>query len=230
MQSLRHRLWPRLWRALRDELGWGFAGSLASLCLFAYMAEDVLAGNTLALDHSIIQSIRVIASPYLTYLMLGITLLGDWSILLIASLLAGGWWWQRGEKDRVIILVTTLLGSALLSQALTIFFHRFRPNTVDHLVTAQSYAPLSGHLLLALGGYGILTYLLVIGRPPGQRRVALLLALLLILAIGFSYLYLGVHYASDVLAGSIAGGVWLVANTVAYGNVRRLSPLWRLPV
>src|SRR5688572_5246191 len=131
MQSLRHRLWPRIWSAMRDELGWGFVGSLATLWLFAYIAEAVMAGTTLAVDHAIVQSIRVIANEPFTHLMLGITMLGDWSILLVASVGASVWWWQRGDQDRAINLVTTLLGSVVLNLALIGFFPSFRPATGD---------------------------------------------------------------------------------------------------
>ncbi|MCL5745650.1 MAG: phosphatase PAP2 family protein, partial [Acidobacteria bacterium] len=80
----------------------------------------------------------------------------------------------------------------------------------------------SGHALFALCLYGILASLTA-GRTPrvGVRVVIWMFAVILIAAIGFSRIYLGAHYPTDVIAGYAAGFIWVVA--VSFGDrVHRL--------
>jgi undecaprenyl-diphosphatase len=89
-------------------------------------------------------------------------------------------------------------------------FRRDRPFFEDPLATASSFSFPSGHALVSLAVYGSLA-LVVARHTRSRRRAAAILAVaaIWILAIGFSRLYLGVHFLSDVLAGYAAGAAWL---------------------
>jgi undecaprenyl-diphosphatase len=104
-------------------------------------------------------------------------------------------------------------GSALLNYVMKIAFARARPDGADPTVYASGWSFPSGHALGSLIGYGMLAYVLIvlwIHRPRAQLAVALGAALLIV-AIGLSRLYLGVHYFSDVVGGYAAGVLWLSA-------------------
>jgi undecaprenyl-diphosphatase len=107
-------------------------------------------------------------------------------------------------------------------------FRRERPFFEDPLATASSFSFPSGHALVSLAVYGSIA--LVIARHTSDRRIAtavVALALVWILAIGFSRLYLGVHFLSDVVAGYAAGAAWLALLYLALETRSRYSSRYR---
>lgn len=215
------RSWlPRLWRAARGFLFWGFLASALMLWSFVTLAEDVVAGDTLVFDHTVIAGVRGAASPSLTSAMRFITMLGDWRVMTTIGVIVGLRWWRQGHKSRVVILMTGALGGTALEQLLKYFFQRARPDTAGHLVNVSGYSFPSGHAMLSLCFYGVLLFLLVQGRSVYVKSLVFGLATLLLAAVGLSRIYLGVHYPSDVLGGFAAGTVWLLVNILAYQNYR----------
>jgi undecaprenyl-diphosphatase len=102
-------------------------------------------------------------------------------------------------------------------------FHRTRPTWDVPLLTARGWSFPSGHAMGSLVAYGMLAYLLVRdpkGRPPRMAIVAG--AVTLVLLIGLSRMYLGVHYFSDVVGGYAAGMVWLAACITGLEVARRM--------
>jgi hypothetical protein len=108
----------------------------------------------------------------------------------------------------------TFAGAEALTWSLKVVFQRERPSLDDSIATASSFSYPSGHALTSVAVYGVLAYVLL-GRlrRPGARVTCLGTLALLVAAIGFSRLYLGVHYLSDVLAGFSVGGSWLLITT-----------------
>lgn len=101
-----------------------------------------------------------------------------------------------------------LCTASLLNFLFKTVFRRARPDVL-RLVQASGYSFPSGHSMISAAFYGLLIYLCVVFiKPPWSRIVSAVLALL-ILAIGVSRIYLGVHYASDVVGGFLAGISWL---------------------
>lgn len=105
-------------------------------------------------------------------------------------------------------LAASLVGSTLLNEGLKLLFRRLRPDILI-LHEAGGYSFPSGHSMAAMTFYGLLAYLAYRYGPQGYQRVLCLLPCLLIVAVGLSRIYLGVHFASDVLAGYLAGICWL---------------------
>ena len=140
-----------------------------------------------------------------------------WGLVLVGLLLVrrqhlllGGW-------------IAAVAGAGLLDVALKRVFHRPRPMWGLPLLTARGWSFPSGHAMGSLVAYGMLAYLLLrethLGRH--QRMLAIISAALLVLLIGLSRLYLGVHYFSDVIGGYAAGVVWLAACISGLEIVRR---------
>jgi undecaprenyl-diphosphatase len=126
--------------------------------------------------------------------------------VVVAAVLARRRWW--------ILLVAWLAanaGGGVLDLALKHVIHRARPTGADAFLYGSSFSFPSGHAMGSLIGYGMLVYLLITNWTWARRhRTGIVVTTaLLVLAIGLSRLYLGVHFLSDVIGGFAAGAVWL---------------------
>lgn len=111
--------------------------------------------------------------------------------------------WRHG----VIGAVTIGLAS-LVVEGVKVVVARTRPEVLDPIVVEHGYSFPSGHATLSMVGYGILVVLLARSRLPPLARVGLVgVSAMLVLLIGLSRIYLGVHFPSDVLAGWVLGAV-----------------------
>lgn len=105
-----------------------------------------------------------------------------------------------------------IVGGVLLDETLKLAFRRARPQVASEFISSGSWSFPSGHAMNALVGYAMLAYLLRQHVSSARTRAFVALgAALLIVAVGLSRLYLGVHYLSDVIAGYLAGGAWVLA-------------------
>jgi len=135
--------------------------------------------------------------------------------------IAAALFWRAGWKRESALLAVAMLGSIAIEWGLKLGFHRARPAPFFNIAAPSSYSFPSGHALYALCFYGTLGAL--IGphlREKAQRALLWAAAIVLIVAIGYSRIYLGVHYPSDVLAGYAAGFVWLMAVAAAFARGR----------
>lgn len=117
-----------------------------------------------------------------------------------------------------------VFAGCLLNDALKSFFQRHRPEFSNPFVTEPSWSFPSGHAMGSLIGYGLLAYLLWLA-VPRLRWAVVAGTVLLVTAIGFSRLYLGAHYFSDVIGGYVAGLVWL---SVSISGIEMLQRTGRL--
>jgi undecaprenyl-diphosphatase len=118
--------------------------------------------------------------------------------------------------------LAAVAGSAVLNHLLKVLFARPRPHFEHPLLVETSYSFPSGHAMESFVVYGMLAYFAVLALRSWESRVAAVFgAALLVVLIGFSRMYLGVHYLSDVLAGYAAGGVWLSALITGTETIRR---------
>lgn len=123
----------------------------------------------------------------------------------------------RRDWLRAIALAASGLGGTLLNNVLKIIFHRGRPESATEFVTRQSWSFPSGHAMGSMVGYGFLAYLLLEHVTDRRARIAIIVGTAIMVGlIGFSRLYLGVHYLSDVVAGFLAGGLWLAVCITGY--------------
>ena len=130
------------------------------------------------------------------------------------------WVWRRGHVRLAVFLVVTTLGGGLLDTIVKEAVGRARPSLVDPVATAHGKSFPSGHAMSSTVVYGalLMVFLPVIGRR--YRPVVLGGAVLLVAAIGFSRLALGVHFISDVLGGFVLGLAWLAASAAAFSTWR----------
>jgi membrane-associated phospholipid phosphatase len=196
----------------------GFAAAVAALLLFAWLANEMVAGATLRLDNFVRDTVHSWASPPLTEAMRGITQLGSPEFLILVSFVLIWRLAQAGRKRAVIVLAVGAIGAELLNLLLKQLFHRQRPEVFFGYAEPLGYSFPSGHSISSCCFYG-LAAALVTARMVSPARKALVWAgaALVVGLIGLSRVYLGVHYPSDVIAGYAAAIVWVAALRAAYG-------------
>ena len=196
--------------------------ALASICLcalFLILLNEVVANNLTHIDSSIMFAAYGLRTPNLTTLMTAISFLGG-NGLVIVLVLASIRLILKRQLEALKILVITTLGGELLNILLKYLIARPRP-MLTPLATETSFSFPSGHAMDSTIVYLILVYGLWRYTTNNRQRVlAVVLATILITAIGFSRIYLGVHYPSDVIGGYLAGLAWL---TFVLSNVRSQS-------
>ncbi|HYC32826.1 MAG TPA: phosphatase PAP2 family protein [Gemmatimonadales bacterium] len=205
-------------RLIGLELGIGLVLAILAGILFAWLGDEVAEGDTQALDDSLRALVNQRATSGLTSLMVFASVWGAPRRLAILAAIAVVAFLARRWRRGAILVVVTLLGASLLDGGLKLLWGRQRPTAFfEHYPSPESFSFPSGHALFATAFFGGLAALLYRRLGRTWLRVAVAVAaVLLILLIGFSRIYLGVHYPSDVLGGFAAGTVWVAA--VALGD------------
>ncbi|WP_347549199.1 phosphatase PAP2 family protein [Pseudalkalibacillus hwajinpoensis] len=154
-----------------------------------------------SLDRSVLTLVTRLETPELTQFCEFLSFIGSIHIqypILIALFAVIGW----KRPHQIILLMFNLLGVRVITLMLKSYVERARP--VEMLIDAGGYSFPSGHAMITMAFYGYMFYL-----AYRKERWILIPGVLLLSLIGFSRIYLRVHYMSDVLAGWCAGGFWL---------------------
>jgi membrane-associated phospholipid phosphatase len=204
----------------------GLGVAILALFLFGWLADEMLEGDTLAFDLRVRAAAQTLASPGMTRALVLVSRLGGPTVLgALGAVLTIVFLWRRWWRG-AILLPTAMLGAGVLDMALKLAFKRARPTPLFEYPLPSSYSFPSGHALFAFCFFTAAAALLA----PRLESLALkwlvrLVALAAVLAIGFSRIYLGVHYPSDVLAGYAVGLLWssviVVGDRVAHARARR---------
>ena len=190
---------------------------------FAAVAVELVVRGTVWFDAVVFSWLARIETPTLTTAMRGVTLLGDGTTLLILSALGVVLCWSKGHRRAALLIVAAGVGAAVLTTGLKLAFTRERPESSLRLVLASSYAFPSGHSMASAACYG--AFAVTLGqRLPGLRLLALVSSAALVLLVGFSRVYLRVHFPSDVLAGWLLGVAWLTWLRSVLVDASRYSP------
>ena len=201
-------------------LAWviGLVGAVTALLFLAWLAGEVIEGDTRHFDDWAATSLHNYASPPLTSFMSGITLLGSTEVLLVlGAFVVIAFLIARWRRETLLFLVT-MAGASLLNRVLKLSFQRPRPQPYFDLIAPASYSFPSGHALLSFCFYGAVALVLASHlRRSSQRMAVWIFTGTLILLVGVSRVYLGVHYASDVIAGFTVAFIWVMA--VNFGQV-----------
>lgn len=189
----------------------GLIFSFVTLNAFAELADEVFEGETRRIDRSALLWVNSTFPDWMEGTMRFITALGYYWFVMPILLIACAVFYYRGLKFSAALLAIGAAGSALLTTALKIIFQRTRPEVFETGYDASSFAFPSGHATIAVGFYGTLV-MLAAWRLAGWKQWTVVAAgAVLITLIGFSRLYLGVHYPTDVLAGYLAAALWVSA-------------------
>lgn len=200
---------------------------IASACLLVFIAllNRVLAGQIMVLDRAAIElMVEHVRAAWLTPVMEAVSFAVT-PAPLIAGIFATALGCRlRGVRGVGVFCAVNLVGSTLLNQALKFAIQRPRPDVALRLVDIGGFSFPSGHSMAAMAFFGLLIWLVWHGvRSRGARSGLVTVLCVAICAVGFSRVYLGVHYASDVLAGFCASLAWLVAYTKVAGPMLGLA-------
>ena len=231
LQAVKRRF-PRTWNFIGARLtAAGYLGihftvglllSIAALAAFTFVAYDVFRRERLvAVDREVITAVRGRVTEEFLPVFKTVTIMGNGETMLLLGLALLVFLAVRRKKALLIGWCAALLGGWLLESGLKLVFQRPRPSwAIVDLPSSFSFP--SGHALVSLVAYGMIGYLLWLAIESHRGKLAVVTgAILLITLIGFSRVYLGVHYFSDVMAGYAAGLTWLSALVSGLEVVRR---------
>ena len=221
LRWLLRRLAPGQYLGLHLTVGLAFAAGC--LWLFGGLAEDLLTSDPIVrFDQATATYLHNIATPPLTAFFLTITALGSLETVALLTVLIAAVLARQRRWLYFWTWLTAVVGGVALNQALKHLFERPRPFFENPLLRETTYSFPSGHAMESFVLYGMLAYFAVLALRSWRARTAVVFgATLLVLLIGFSRMYLGVHYFSDVVAGYAAGGVWLSALITGVETIRR---------
>lgn len=179
--------------------------------VFASLAEDLVNKETLStldpffgmwlISHTTLPGDHVFAI---------VTFFGNALVISAGTGLIGFWFARQRNWKKLILLFSAVAGGALLNLLLKNIFQRTRPAIPGAYMVDTGFSFPSGHTMISLVFYGMVAYL-ALSYVKSKKWKAFIVAgtLVICVLIGFSRLYLGVHFLTDVLAGWAAGGLWL---------------------
>ncbi|AFK56498.1 phosphatase PAP2 family protein [Tistrella mobilis] len=211
---------------------WPLGLVTAAIVFFVWLADEVMEGETEALDRAVLKSLRNPADPadplgphWLETGFADLTALGSTTVLGLMTLVVVGYLLIRRSRAAALTVALSVIGGTVLSFGLKLVFERPRPDLVAHLVEVQTASFPSAHAMLSATTY--LTLGALLARFEDRRRLksyVLAVAIGLTFLVGISRIYLGVHWPTDVIAGWCAGAAWAVACARAVslqqGNVK----------
>ena len=196
-----------------------------ALILFVWLALDVTRGDAMRLDMPIRNAVHARSSPPLTAMMRGMSIIGSEVVLAPLGVILV--WWLVATKRRraAVVFGVAALGGEALDQILKLLFDRPRPEPFFGFAAPITHSFPSGHAMVSCCFFGVMAVILAAREPSRAKRISIFaIAALLAALIGFSRVYLGFHYPTDVLAGYAAAVVWLSAVRAAYLVLRPAAP------
>lgn len=193
----------------------GFIICLLLLTIFLNFADKLRqASGGIYFDEIIISSINKMVKPGMKSVMVFISFLGSAKFYIPICLLILIYFIKNKYYINIFVLINGVLGSALLNFLLKMYFTRTRPEEYFQIIETGFSFP-SGHSMVAISSYFTLTYLLFRKKAWDAKKVFIwLLTGILVLLIGFSRIYLGVHWPTDVIAGFSLGFIWAFINMI----------------
>ena len=201
----------------------------AAITVFVLIAENVIGGGEIAtFDRAFVQALQDSSTPGWRAFFTGVSWLGAGLVLAAATAAAAvhltlrhGWLMAAGW-------IAAQAGGSLLNAVLKISFERARPSFADPSLAASSWSFPSGHAMGTFILFGLGCYVFLRDVRSWRRAAVLVTASLSwCVLMAFSRLYLGVHFASDVVAGVVVGVAWVAACASAFEVIRERRSISR---
>ena len=199
------------------------------LSLFTLLAVWVHSNPTNSIDISITREFQENPTAWLRIGMLIVSDFGLWYIMFALILLAAAIFWLVGLRLEAVVIVVLSVVSQILNTLLKILVARARPSAdlVSIFQTASGQSFPSGHVMAYLAFWGLLFSfgIIVFKKTPWWRVLLLVVSALLVVLVGPSRIYLGDHWASDVLGSYLIGGVLLGITLYIYLRLKERGVL-----
>lgn len=191
---------------------------------FGEFAETVMAGQTQAFDDSVLRWMGAHHTSAFDSAMLEITSLGTGIVVMMIVGVAALFLALTRHRYSAALLLAATGGGGLLNLVLKHYFERPRPHIFTWGTHVVSSSFPSGHAMSAAVVYSTVAYLAArLQTRTWERALTLLSAVLVIIAISISRVYLGVHYPSDVAAGVIIGIGWSAFCMATLEGIQRVA-------
>ncbi len=232
LRTLRHHVGPPLNRFFPAQApGLMLAAMATSACVLVLLGATLAelaergsaAGAWGTLDDTLAADLQAHAPMAVVQWFATLTHLGDTWVLTALALCVTAALWLRQQRLLAIGWLVAMAGNGALTKVLKNIFERVRPEHTHGLAEANGYSFPSGHSSASMVAYAMLAYLATRLLPRAWHLPAAMVAGALIFTTGWSRIVLQVHYASDVLAGWLLGGTWMVCTVLVIESVAR----WR---
>lgn len=186
-----------------------FFGSLFGFIILSFLVQ---AEHLVVFDRVVIDKVQGLEAGGLTSAMKFFTYIGSLKFIVILTIpIFLFLFYVLKHRREILIFLAVVYMTPILNRLLKLYFHRARPE-FHRLIEIGGYSFPSGHAMNAFSFYSILAFLLWRHVPTRMGRIAvIILNTFMILAIGLSRVYLGVHYPSDIFGGFLASGLWVAA-------------------
>ena len=197
-----------------------FAIAALATVLFVWIASELREGELDAVDTRVALAIHHRGTRALDVLAISFTLIGSAAGLFPAVAAISYWAYRRGRRSYILILLANTVLVVALNPLLKVIFARARPTLFEVVARPDTYSFPSGHSMSAMAIYGAAAAV-VIALRPSLKPLVVIIAMILILGIGVSRVYLGAHWPMDVIAGWAAGLPFLVTTVYLLHRVQR---------
>ncbi len=196
---------------------------------FVQIADEVLEGEWRWLDEQLLLSLRTpgqpddpIGPPWVEETVRDLTALGGLGVVVLVTAAVCGYLLLSRARARALLVLVAVTGGALISTLLKEIFDRARPELVARDVHAYQASFPSGHSMVSAVVYLTLGALLARLQPHRRQQIYIMsVAAAVVVLVGLSRVYLGVHWPSDVAAGWAAGAGWAAICWLAALHVGR---------
>ena len=175
--------------------------------IFGKIASEVMEGETQKVDEALLLAINSVSNSLLDQTIIFITTFGGVAFTAIATVMAALYFWRRRQWRTAVFVLFAVGGALAATSVLKLVFQRDRPSLWNLLVSESTYSFPSGHA--ALSCTLALTAVILLWHTK-RRKLAIIIASIYVAIIGFTRLYLGVHYPTDILAGWLVAGTWVM--------------------
>jgi undecaprenyl-diphosphatase len=188
-----------------------------SAIIFSMLASEIIKNKQPSVDVSILQGIHSHVTPMYDIFFLIVTTMGNAEILLPTVLLVVAYLLYKRRRLDALLVLFSVGGAAIASSILKLLFHRDRPSLWHSSITEMGYSFPSGHAMLSCA---LVLALVGISWNTRWRWSAISVGATTATLIGFSRLYMGVHYPTDILAGWCVSFMWVL---IVFASLKGMS-------
>ena len=170
------------------------------------LASAVRSNKPLLGEVNILNHIHTLSTPVLNKVFTIITTLGSAPIVIIVIVVMCAVLLYKKRRNQALFLLVAAGGTTVINVILKLLFHRTRPSLWHHIVVENDYSFPSGHAMISCA---LALSVIVLCWRFRYRWLIVVVAGLYVMLVGFSRLYLGVHYPSDVIAGWLISALWI---------------------
>jgi undecaprenyl-diphosphatase len=198
-----------LFSARAGRLSLWLSGAALALLAFVRITRELVEGDATALDHTILLAVTRMRAAWLTSAAIDITALGSLTLVVLFSAFTLVVLLILRDRLGALQMVMASTGAGILTLVTKNAIERIRPEEVQKLIVVSGFSYPSGHSVSTSALY--LTIAIIAGRHVRQasaRAVIFLAVSAVVMMVGASRVYLGVHYATDVVSGISLGAAW----------------------